>query len=598
MIEELDENKTITEKVNVTPKIQMDTGQSGDDFSIGIRNERKNRFVNQSVQVNTEKSQKFGLDVEIQRLLDEKNGLENSIKNLKILLAGPEFFNEKSDDKEKNQEFEASKSLIDRFKEMLLARDVKNSELERENTDIKALLQETQLENKQKSLDSLEKDKKIENLFKELEFFRNSSNIRSFEEVSEREFKKESISHERFTETTRFGSDVIPNESTYDKISYLNKELEYSKEITDRLLEKIQNLEAKNKNFEEKSKNFENTITKLKKDLETITKGSEKGSKSNPSPGEESTDMDLLRKNNEEAIIQLELQKQTLEVAIMSYKESLKDFENFKEIKEDRERLFQDLNNTKDELKAAQDQLNDAVSQFSKQKVDWDYERSDNNYIKTMLTRELDSVKSKLLSQEETFNAESLKLTRKIEKINDKLKFYKAECEIARKEVEKLRNMHEILKDQLIDKQPESEEIKLSAKRYYEVIGIKEKKMEESLEDLNENFASILAEKEELRKNLAEKENIIKELSEECQKMTKELVSIKEKKNTSQPSSEKIIESENISLISESSSNNSYMSIQELLIIENLAEIDVRTNPLLETVSNMRKESAMVYSNV
>ena len=80
--------------------------------------------------------------------------------------------------------------------------------------------------------------------------------------------------------------------------------------------------------------------------------------------------------------------------------------------------------------------------------------------------------------------------------------------------------------------------------------------------------------------------------------MTKELVSIKEKKNTSQPSSEKLIESENISLISESSSNNSYMSIQELLIIENLAEIDVRTNPLLETVSNMRKESAMVYSNV
>jgi len=34
------------------------------------------------------------------------------------------------------------------------------------------------------------------------------------------------------------------------------------------------------------------------------------------------------------------------------------------------------------------------------------------------------------------------------------------------------------------------------------------------------------------------------------------------------------------------------------MIIENLAEIDIRYNPIMEIVSRVRKEAPMTYSNV
>ena len=217
-----------------------------------------------------------------------------------------------------------------------------------------------------------------------------------------------------------------------------------------------------------------------------------------------------------------------------------------------------------------------------------------------MLTREIDQLNLKLKAQEEALNKEISSSSNQIENLRDMFKFYKAEYEAASNENTKIKEIIEILRLQVIGKCGEdSEEIKLTPSAFSQLLSYQDLKNEKNFSDIDKSFHSILTEKDDLRKSLQEKEQTLQDLSEECFKLNQQLHELKEnEKKQKDLSGARISDNTSNSFPSENSSGNSYMSLQEMLIIENISEIDVRKNPLLNIVNKLKKEPPMVYSNV
>lgn len=167
-------------------------------------------------------------------------------------------------------------------------------------------------------------------------------------------------------------------------------------------------------------------------------------------------------------------------------------------------------------------------------------------------------------------------------------------------EIERLRHLQDAFKQQIISRDAQLDELSqgegrksLQQERFSKVLAEQNTELDRNLKETESKLKELLDEKEDLRKLLNIKSQEFSELSEECQSLHKELFESKDKRLTGGDFKDETSRSH----MSESSYGSS-VSIQELMIIESLAELDIRRNPLLEVVSKIKREPPMSYSNV
>ncbi|OMJ75469.1 hypothetical protein SteCoe_25391 [Stentor coeruleus] len=568
-----------------------DTGQSEDDVGFGARLRKKAMNQSQGVQVNEKSFCKEVIDDlsgEIEKLLDQKNRLEDSTNNLKKLMESsiPDIALYQSNIEIKNSEIKTLKDIIKNFKEKLIEKDIKLEEIERDLSVNKALAQALSSNNALLAKNLDERDRVLENI-------RNSGTFKSFDDASEKDSKRDNQSaHDRYTESTHATVSIAQSdrESMLDKLNYLNKALEVQKDINEQL-------HYKNKSLEEIKFKLEDNLNKLQKKQQgksMICAEDSEGSRFQiPSEdlygNKKLSDSEKLLNDQREIIKKLQDKKSQYKLQIQALQKALKD------ITDDRDRLADDLGSTKENLRSIEDLYIEACDKHIKYQEDWNIEKGDILYSKNILARELETLKSRLKIQEDAMNSEILEATNQIELLKDKLKYYEAEFETAQNEIHRLKDLQDFLKNDLVDKSSDpSEDIRLSPQKFTQLLSLTDPRFDKTLKDLDKSFHSIIDEKEDLRKSCVEKEMAILELSEINQKLSEQIYELK-----LQPvSSEKAFVYERPSMHSESSASSSYMSLQEMLIVESLADIDVRNNPLLDKVLKMKKEPPMIYSNL
>ena len=106
----------------------------------------------------------------------------------------------------------------------------------------------------------------------------------------------------------------------------------------------------------------------------------------------------------------------------------------------------------------------------------------------------------------------------------------------------------------------------------------------------NFNNQTLIEEQEILKNAVNDKDTEILLLKEECHKLE---VALYEKNFMKGSISEETSKSQ----FSESSSI-SYRSVHELLLVELISDINIKTNPLIQITTELKKEPPMIYSNL
>ena len=185
--------------------------------------------------------------------------------------------------------------------------------------------------------------------------------------------------------------------------------------------------------------------------------------------------------------------------------------------------------------------------------------------------REIEVLQARLKSQENFFEKELQTTQLALESTKDDVKKMNLQVEFYKSEINRLEEIGQQLEASLSESHPELKQ-KLSDNS---------KKSSQNLQDLSEKIDSILREKEKLRKKLLKTEQELQLVSEECQNLHK--LKFEGKKD---------------SQVSLGSIESSSKSIQDSLILEGISPSIVFHNPLIEKLSQLRKEPAMIYSSV
>ena len=263
------------------------------------------------------------------------------------------------------------------------------------------------------------------------------------------------------------------------------------------------------------------------------------------------------------------------------------------------EELASSAQSLQDKSKTFEDMYLDVSSKLTRDKNEWELEKEDLLYSKSLMKREIESLNSRLRQQENSLNQEIRSLTHELDRLGDQVSLYRAEHSAAKSELESLKELHSIISEKFSDSS--SECIRVSAEKLSSLLQIGPK-YERTITDLDRSFHSVLSEKEDLRTSLMEKDSALQELSEMNQKLNQQLFVLKEQPQRPSTSSrsEGTLGSlgSMASLASETSSFNSGLSVQEMMIIESLGGVDFRSNPLMDKVSKLKKEPPMIYSNL
>lgn len=540
-----------------------ETYQSEEEYiAKGIRTKRQSSC--QSIQVDgnvVDSTVSEHLTQDIHRLIEKKKYLEKTTGHLKDLLdsSAPDISIYQSKIELKSNEIKNLRELVNHLKEKLLDKDLAFSELERDLSVYKALADNLSANNSMLNKDLNDKDRMIESI-------RNSERFRSFEEVNEKDIRRENMSsHDRYTESTNIGFSIAPSEreSIYERIQSLNKALEIQKEINDQLNDKNKKLEeiikGKDEFFEEN------------KDQQGISEIEGRN--------------DRLRRKNTRLTQKNKAAKDITEAQLGK----------IKELQEEQEKVLIELGKTKDKAFNYENMYMDTSSQLTRLRNEWESEKEDLKYSKALLQRELDSFKSRLKLQEDSLNHEIQLLTAEIDRLKDQLQLFSTEYNLARNEIESLKDQNSVLiQEKYSDITPEH--LQITPGKLSQFIQ-SDPKYDRTFTDLDKSFQSILSEKEDLRRFLIEKDSAIQELSEMNSKLNQQLFVLKDQ--PSRPSLSSRSEYTLGSLPSEGGSSwASGLSVQEMMIIESLGGVDYRTNPLLEKVSKLKKEPPMIYTNL
>lgn len=527
---------------SVAPRMINDTGNSDDELARRLT--KRSFLANQGTQID-EIAVKDTISIEISQLLQEKTRLEESTNRLKMLIdsSSPDIAVYKSNIENKNTELITCKNLISTFKEMLIEKDIRLEELTRD------------LEVNKSIIESLATEKELPlHLAKQLENFKKENNSlqnwKSFEDISEKDSRSQiSPSIDRVTDSTRFGSDLQSERySLYTKLEYLNKALEAQKDLNEKLHLKnksLENIKEKNQDFKGKSKSIDIGMPDGKK-----------------------------------------LKNQNIE----KFEEILKDKEiELEEIRTDRNRLGEDLRTAKETLGGIRDQFFELTNNLTQRQNEWEFEKTDFAYVKNMMSREIEQLKQRVKLQEENLYFEVNKASNEIDKLNDSLKFYMAELDLANNEISRLK----ALKMEAIG---DSDMEKLNS--YTKLLLEQDQRTEKSFLEIDKSFHSILNEKDDLRKEIMDRDETIQVLSEENIKLSQEIFNFKRSQILNSNESVRVSDHTYGSQPSEGSSLNSYLSMQDLMIIESISDINPHSNPLLQTSIRLRKEPPMIYSNL
>ncbi|OMJ93950.1 hypothetical protein SteCoe_3009 [Stentor coeruleus] len=529
-----------------------DTGQSEDDLGLRPMSRRKSCSSSQAVQVDEKvvcKEIIEDLSGEIEKLMSQKNRLEDSTNSLKKLMESsvPDITIYQSNIEAKSFEIKTLKDIIRNLKEKLVEKDIKIKEYERDLSVNKALVQALNTNNDLMVRNLDEKERVLESI-------RNSGNFKSFDDVSEKDSKRDSqYRYGRFTDSTHAGT----------SIAHSDRESALDKQIKD---------QGRSMLYPEESSGCKFQV--LSEEIFCMKKPQE---------------YEKIIKDQEELIKSLKDKKNEYKLTIKTLQKNLKDIIN------DRDRLADDLSSAKESLRAIEDLYIESSNKFVKNQEDWNTEKADIEYSKNILARELEALKSRLKIQEEAMNAEISEATNKIESLKDKLQYYEVEHELAHSEISRLKDLQDLLKADLLDKSSNpSEEIRLSPQKFSKLLSLTDPKYENSLKDLDKSFHSMIDEKDDLRQSCADKDNTIIELSEINQKLSEKIYELQaEPKN-----SEKVLDYGRSSMQSENSASSSFLSVQEMFVVESISDFDVRNNFLLDKVMRMKKEPPMIYANL
>mmetsp|Transcript_31213 Transcript_31213/g.30850 ORF Transcript_31213/g.30850 Transcript_31213/m.30850 type:complete len:816 (+) Transcript_31213:3-2450(+) len=421
-----------------------------------------------------------------------------------------------------------------------------------------------------------------------------------------------------------FGSGSLDIDSMKDKISQLTKALEMQREQTNSLISKNQNLEMAKDDLDIRYKQLSEAYDEVRKQFGEIS------IKYGQYENLEKERIGLLEKINESGSVidklklqikeikakneELEPVVEKYEVLTVAYNKAKEEIgslirenesletqnESLSALSAEKTKLENDLDKTKKLAEVYQNQLQELREKYQTDKVDWEEERSELNYAISQLKREVEQLQSRLKSQENSLDKEIQELTESLEKLKDEVKYYKTQYDMTQSEVERLRHLQDALKQQLVARDSQLDELSqgearksAQQERLSKILSQQNAELDNNLKDTEKKLKELLDEKEELRRQLNIKAQELSDLSGENQNLHKELFEIKLQK----PMSPSASREENKSRSSEMSFSSS-ISIQELMIIESLAEIDIKSNPLMKTVSKMKKEPPMSYSNV
>ena len=561
------ESRSEVKETNLSPfvmqsKVANETYQSEDEVPKGRQNKRQASC--QSIQVDAEALDSTisnQLTQEIQRLVEQKKNLERSTGHLKNLInsSAPDVLLYQSKIEVKANEILNLKEVITNLKDKLVEKDIMLSEAEREVTVYKTLADSLSANNSILNKNIEEKEKVIDN-------FRSSGYFKSFDDISESAKRDHSTSNDRYTDSTHFGSSVAPSErdGMLERIQSLNRALEIQKEINDQL-------NLKNKRLEESARRLS--------EVAEASRSSENSHKL--------TENDRKLSEMSEKVLQL---KEKCKSSKSIVEAQLTKIQN---LKSENEEMASELQIMQDKCKNFENLYLDTSSKLIRDKNEWEIEKEDLLYSKTLMKREVESLNSRLKMQENSLNQEIQNLTIELDRLRDQVNLYQAEHSAAKSELENLKEIHSIISEKFSDSTPDY--IRLSPEKFSTLLQI-EPKYERTITDLDKSFHSIISEKEDLRKSLIEKESALQELSEMNQKLNQQLFVLKEQPN--RPSTSSRSEGTLGSMASETSSWNSGLSVQEMMIIESLGGVDYRTNPLIDKVSKLKKEPPMIYSNL
>ncbi|CAG9329555.1 unnamed protein product [Blepharisma stoltei] len=310
-----------------------------------------------------------------------------------------------------------------------------------------------------------------------------------------------------------------------------------------------------------------------------------------------------------------EKEKQEIEQMIANMKDQSEDSKKSIEEKLKLQNLVSKLT---EDLNATRKDLEESVGKSYRQESDWEKEKNDLMHLQNQLKKEVEQLHHRMKNQEDFFENELQSSQLAIEKLKDDCKDLKTQAKIHQDETSRLNQMKEVLEKEISDKTnqiqelsqvslqgPSEVKVKVLEEQVSDIqkaAGYKVKILEEQVADLQSSLnqsenrlQSVIKEKDELRNELSIKHSELQSISEECQNMHDQLYEIGEKQRTpkSPDRDERFFNRSR-----EGSLESSSHSAQDLMIIEGLAPSVTQNNPLLENVSNLRREPPMTYSNV
>jgi uncharacterized protein YutD len=232
-------------------------------------------------------------------------------------------------------------------------------------------------------------------------------------------------------------------------------------------------------------------------------------------------------------------------------------------------RMEKKISQLEDSLKLSCINENQAYSQLKSTEDEFDRVKQELIHTNAQQAREIEILQSRLKSQENFFEKELQTTHLSLESAKDQAQKQKIESDFLKSEVERLKTFEKTV------------ELPSSLKDLKQALKENSSQSSENLQTLSQSIDKILKEKEKLRQKLMKTEQELQLVSEECQNLHKLKFEVKKDSQFSMNSIE-----------------SSSKSIQDSLIIEGISPSIVFHNPLIEKLSQLRKEPAMIYSSV
>lgn len=203
---------------------------------------------------------------------------------------------------------------------------------------------------------------------------------------------------------------------------------------------------------------------------------------------------------------------------------------------------------------------------------------------------------------------EQADIIEEVDRLREELRTLRQKTDIGDEERQRLYQLQEILKRQLLDKEVQLEANSntiqartASQEKMLKLLNEQLADLRNSLASKEKSLAAVMKERDDLRLELNARHTELGSMSIENQSLHKELLEVRRSTPTRASSNlmsvSSIPQSED-GYITAARSEYSIQSVEETVILESLAEIDVKRNPLVEKVARLKREPPMAYSNM